>query len=192
MTLDDASLLSFARQCAKAYCRRYAAQSQFDDAVQEACVYLLENRGKWTQPAAKLKRRVVGELVRKYQNERKLRSKFYRPIQYVESAPEEIADDADLERLERRDWLCARIRRAAANAGCADCLELLEAVALGEDVKSAASRFRVGVSKVRALYKRFLTELKKMSDAPGMILFDLADASEEETEECPLFKTESR
>ena len=192
MTLDDASLLSFARQCAKAYCRRYAAQSQFDDAVQEACVYLLENRGKWTQPAAKLKRRVVGELVRKYQNERKLRSKFYRPMQYVESVPDRIQDDADLEQIERRDWLCARIRRAASNAERADCMEFFAAVALGEDIKTASARFRMSVSQGRALYKRFLTELKKLSDAPGMVLFDLSDAQDEEIEQCPLFKIESR
>ena len=81
MTIDDENLEVFARKCAAAYCRRFSNWSQLEDATQDAAVFLLANRDKWTKPAPVLFRRTVGQLVRNYQEERKLRTKT--PIRIV-------------------------------------------------------------------------------------------------------------
>ena len=71
--LDDSRLLTFAQSCASLYCKKHNSFQQFDDATQEACLYLLQHREKWSQSEQSLRCRVVGELERKYQNERGLR-----------------------------------------------------------------------------------------------------------------------
>lgn len=71
--IDDSSMYEFAKSCASSYCRKHNVRRQFDDATHDAVVYLLEHREKWSQSNQTLKRRVVGELERQYQNVKGLR-----------------------------------------------------------------------------------------------------------------------
>lgn len=73
--MTDNDVLQLAQESARVYCRRYSSYENYDDAVGDACVYLLEHREKWDQEPRKLKRRVVGELVRGYQRAHGLRLK---------------------------------------------------------------------------------------------------------------------
>lgn len=72
--LDDSTLYAFALSCARNYCQRFAS-SDLDDATQEASLYLIQNRDKWNRPRNYLRKRVIFELVRRYQNKNGLRRK---------------------------------------------------------------------------------------------------------------------
>lgn len=72
--LDDSTLYAFALSCARNYCQRFAS-SDLDDATQEASLYLLQIRDKWDRPRNYLRKRVIFELVRRYQNKHGLRRK---------------------------------------------------------------------------------------------------------------------
>lgn len=158
--IDDDSLYSFARSCANAYCRKFGAPSQFDDATQEACLYLLERRDKWTLEARFLKRRVVFELVRRYQNEHGLRrtNMLKRVDLDVGRLSERNRDDAKAQ--EARATIDETIR----NGGLELDREIVELIVDGWTRKEIAKRYGVPFREISEIYKRFLRELRKLSD----------------------------
>ena len=93
--ISDANVLDFARKCASLYCNRRNAWLSYDDALQDACLYLLEHRDRWADPEKVLKIRVVGELVRKYQNEHGLRLKNIPRFTSLEYEDAKFAQSSD-------------------------------------------------------------------------------------------------
>jgi hypothetical protein len=192
IVLDDDSLFEFAQRCARAYCKKYGCQDQFDDAVGESCAFLLKlkQKGYWeTLPDRELKRRTVLALVRWYQDATKKRSKFYRPM-VADPIAEEVPDDDDLfERLEREEEFLTFIRRALVNAECVGYIDVIVDVARGGGVADVARKHKAKATSVRSLYKRFLFELNKLDRKRGVKIINAEDATEDEKKSCPLLMT---
>lgn len=192
-TLTEDTLFEFAQDCAKVYCARHAAWRRYDDAVQEACVFLLRQRdkGKWeTLSKPQLMFRTVNALVRWYQQEKRIRNKFRVEIEYG-GAPDVADPQNDYERVDNFDEFHALSVRAARNAQLSGCVEMLEELARGYDALETVKKYGIAPTRARELYRKFLFEFKKLQPSPGMSVFDPDEMTEEEKIECPLFKTES-
>ena len=152
--MTDDQLFSFAQKCAKAYCSEYGAWSQEEDAVQEACVFLLKNRAKWDLPDSTLRTRTVLALVRWYQNENGLRRKTR--LQRV---------DLDVELVEeRKDDALAIIDAALERFPYEQ--DIIRDLIAGFDRKTVAKNHKIRLSEVDRIFKEFKSELCKFSDLP--------------------------
>jgi len=168
--IDDATLFDFARSCAREYCRRFSS-TNLDDATQEASLYLLEHRDRWNRPRNYLRKRVVYELVRKYQNESGLRRK--NKLRKVE------LDVFQLTRKKREDPDAEEAREiveeAIKDGKLEDVREVVELIVDGWNRKQIARKLGVPFRDVSEVYKTFLRELKKYGEP-----------SEEEKKKFPL------
>jgi len=168
--IDDATLFDFSRSCAREYCRRFNS-TNLDDATQEASLYLLEHREKWNHPRNYLRKRVVYELVRKYQNESGLRRK--NKLRKVE------LDVFQLTRKKREDPDAEEAREiveeAVKDGKLEDVREVVELIVDGWNRKQIAKKLGVPFRDVSEVYKTFLCELKKYGEP-----------SEEEKKKFPL------
>ena len=188
MKLDDDSLAKLARYCASSYCKQYNCWDQYDDAIGESCLFLLalKEKGCWqTLAPPQLAHRTKFQLVRWYQNENKTRCKHR-----LKRAPfeEQIAVvDERLDEIDRRDEDMSVIRRAATNAGCLDCLDLVVDVVYGMTIEATARKYNVNSRMFRNVYSKFRFELQKIASGnSGVEIVDGADLTEEEIESCPL------
>ena len=168
--IDDATLFDFSRSCAREYCRRFNS-TNLDDATQEASLYLLEHRDRWNRPRNYLRKRVVYELVRKYQNESGLRRKNkLRKVELdVFQLSKKKREDPDAE--EAREI----VEEAVKDGKLEDVREVVELIVDGWNRKQIAKKLGVPFRDVSEVYKTFLRELKK---------FD--EPSEEEKKKFPL------
>lgn len=152
--MTDDQLFPLAQKCASAYCSKFGSWAQFDDATQEACVFLLRNRTKWSLPENELRNRTVLALVRWYQNENGLRRKSR--LQRV---------DLDVELVEERkdDALAiidAALERFPYEQG------IIRDLIAGFDRKTVAKNHKIRLSEVDRIFKEFKSELCKFSDLP--------------------------
>lgn len=176
--LQISELDSFARYCALEYCRRYCGGSRdaFGDAYGITSVYLLKHQRLWTVVSrAELLRRSLLNLIRVYQDEHGLRRKTPTRRATVDDYPpiENWADwRDDLDEVDRRDEARNLVRRAAANAGVEDRLDLLLAIADGATRREVAERFATTVSDVDRIWKSFQYEALKIGDADGVKIDD--------------------
>lgn len=154
--MTDEQLFPFARACASAYCARYGAWSQLDDATQEACVFLLKNRAKWNRSESALRNRTILALVRWYQNENGLRRKtrLQRVDFDVENVPATDKEDD------------ARAIVEAALERFPDEEAIIRDLIAGADRKTVATNHKVRLSEVDRIFKEFKSELCKFSDQP--------------------------
>lgn len=157
--IDDATLFDFSRSCAREYCRRFNS-TNLDDATQEASLYLLEHREKWNRPRNYLRKRVVYELVRKYQNESGLRRKNkLRKVELdVFQLTKKKREDPDAE--EAREI----VEEAVKDGKLEDVREVVELIVDGWNRKQIAKKFGVPFRDVSSIYKRFLRELRKFKE----------------------------
>ena len=164
--MTDDQLFPLAQKCASAYCSKFGSWAQFDDATQEACVFLLRNRTKWSLPENELRNRTVLALVRWYQNENGLRRKSR--LQRV---------DFDVEKIEAEETENAARAVIEAALERFDEKELILDLITGAGRKQVAEKYGVRLSEVDRIYKEFKTELCKFSNKPV----------KGEIESCPLF-----
>lgn len=168
--IDDATLFDFSRSCAREYCRRFNS-TNLDDATQEASLYLLQHRDRWNRPRNYLRKRVVFELVRRYQNESGLRRK--NKLRKVE------LDVFQLSRKKREDPDAEEAREiveeAVKDGKLEDVREVVELIVDGWNRKQIAKKLGVPFRDVSEVYKTFLRELKKYGEP-----------SEEEKKKFPL------
>lgn len=157
--IDDATLFDFSRSCAREYCRRFNS-TNIDDATQETSLYLLEHRDRWNRPRNYLRKRVVYELVRKYQNESGLRRK--NKLRKVE------LDVFQLTRKKREDPDAEEAREiveeAIKDGKLEDVREVVELIVDGWNRKQIARKLGVPFRDVSSVYKTFLRELKKYGE----------------------------
>ena len=168
--IDDATLFDFSRSCAREYCRRFNS-TNLDDATQEASLYLLEHRDRWNRPRNYLRKRVVYELVRKYQNESGLRrkNKLHKVELDVFQLTRKKREDPDAE--EAREI----VEEAVKDGKLEDVREVVELIVDGWNRKQIARKLGVPFRDVSEVYKTFLRELKKYGEP-----------SEEEKKKFPL------
>ncbi len=189
MTLDDDSLVKLARHCASSYCKQYKCWDRYDDAIGESCLFLLnlKEKGFWdTLEPSQLAHRTKLQLVRWYQNENKTRRKYRLKRAPFEERIAIVVDDR-IDEIDRRDEDLSVIRRAAANAGCLDCLEPVLDVVYGMTIEATARKYNVNSRMFRNVYSKFRFELQKIASGSGGVeIVDIADLTEEEIESCPL------
>ena len=168
--IDDATLFDFSRSCAREYCRRFNS-TNLDDATQEASLYLLQHREKWNRPRNYLRKRVVYELVRKYQNESGLRrkNKLHKVELDVFQLTKKKREDPDAE--EAREI----VEEAVKDGKLEDVREVVELIVDGWNRKQIAKKLGVPFRDVSEVYKTFLRELRKFGEP-----------SEEEKKKFPL------
>ena len=146
--------------------------SQFDDATQEACLFLLKNRDKWNRPDAYLRFRTFYALIRQWQNEHKARRR--RRLSQVDAPLETIAvyDRS----IDARDVIETAIQRARLENESAIVWELVDR----RPRREVAAEHGTTVARVTEIYKRLVHAIGVLSDEP------LPD----EEESCPLFYPE--
>lgn len=171
--LEEDKLFEFAKECAAIYCQRRSAWSQFDDATQEACLFLLKNRDKWTLPQKFLRKQTVFALVRWYQNERRLRRQ--RKLERVDMPTETLFDANEQEqKIEAREIVELAIANAKETSGIfRDYLE-------GRTLREIAEKHGTTTWRALEVVKNVKREIAKLSDEP----------LEGEKEECPLLYPE--
>ena len=176
--IDDATLFDFSRSCAREYCRRFNS-TNLDDATQEASLYLLEHRDRWNRPRNYLRKRVVYELVRKYQNESGLRRKNkLRKVELdVFQLTKKKREDPDAE--EAREI----VEEAVKDGKLEDVREVVELIVDGWDRKQIAKKLGVRFCDVSEIYRRFFQELRKYDDADE-------EPTEQEKKDFPLLYLE--
>ena len=194
MALDDDNLDSFARKCAAAYCKRFANWNQFDDAVQNAAIFLLEHRDKWQKPPAVLFRRTVGQLIRNYQDERKLRTK--NPIRIVsgdvdrataKNETDEIDDRLDSGGPSADDRRWSIIERAIQQPELVGKREIVRAIAAGKSNAEIAAAFNLSPGRISQIFAEFKTVCQRLALRPGLIDTKRIDPTPAERNETPLF-----
>jgi DNA-directed RNA polymerase specialized sigma24 family protein len=155
--IDDATLFDFSRSCAREYCRRFNS-ANLDDATQEASLYLLEHRDRWSRPRNYLRKRVVYELVRRYQNEIGLRRKNkLRKVEFdVFQFARKKRDDPDAE--EAREI----IEEAIKDGKLEQDREIVELIVDGWTRSEIAGKYDVKFWEISDVYKRFLHALQKI------------------------------
>lgn len=121
-----------------------------------------------------LKRRVVFELVRKYQNERGLRRT--NPLRRVDVDVDTLAAKPARASAEAREAK-ATIDESIRSGRLEFAREIVELFVDGWTRKEIAKRYGVTFKEISGIYKRFLRELRKLTDA----------ASVDEKEKYPLF-----
>lgn len=185
--MDESRLFEFAKSCAKSYCARFQQPSQFDDATQEVCRFLLKNRDKWNRSDGELKWRCVKRLIRWYQELHGLRRKKNKPLVRVD-APLEMVESRDGENEENdaRLYNLDLIQRAIRQSNLpSDWVEDL--VYWKKTQKQVAAERGVSVSYIARRFARFKQEIERLFGVKGVEIVDAP--TKEEIEECPLFST---
>ncbi len=158
--IDDATLFDFSRSCAREYCRRFSS-TNLDDATQDASLYLLEHRDRWNRPRNYLRKRVVYELVRKYQNESGLRRKNKLrkvDLDVFQLSKKKKRDDPDAE--EAREI----VEEAIKDGKLEQDREIVELIIDGWNRTRIARKLALPFCDVSDVYKRFLRELRKFDE----------------------------
>lgn len=185
--LTESNLFEFAQKCARAYCARFKAWSRLDDAVGDACAYLLERKEKWSQPERTLKARVVGELTRLYQNEFGLRLKQppKRASVDVEKLEDVAKENGATRGIRSDDSLLEIMRRALDQPDVAPYRDAIEDIlCLDYSKKEIAEKHGLTQSQLSVVYKRYKNACRRLVPGRGVVI---VDSSLDATEETPLF-----
>ncbi len=103
--LEENNVFNLAIDISRFYCKRFKSWEQFDDATQEASLWLLKNRHKWSLTEKELISRGFLALVRWYQNANGLRRK-YKLAKVTFDNFTNILDETDIEsNLEYNDLI---------------------------------------------------------------------------------------
>lgn len=184
--MTDADVVAVAEKAANIYCRKYASVDQFDDALGEASLFLLEHRDVWNATTRAIVVRVVGALVRNYQNAHGLRLKN----------PPKFVDGLEL------DTFAASSRRSASVCDprltlVEDLLQsplfaeystaILELVDGHSTKKEIAQRHGLRPRELTRIYKSFRRVV--IANARGVTIVDPRDDADDPdvVASCPLF-----
>lgn len=164
--IDDTTLFDFCSKCASQYCKRYGRRSDYDDAYQDAVVYLLEHREKWVQDAGVLMKRVIGELIRGYQKSHGLRLKrrahrVFIDLSRVSRQIPEVMNLIEVEESRRRRL----VERALGQPDISRYRPLLESVLSGEHKGATARRYGITEGRLSQILKQFRSACLRLSEA---------------------------
>ena len=195
--LEEEKIFEFAASCARAYCKKYRAWGQYDDAVQEVAVFLLENRSLWSKPRAVLRQRAVGVLVRNYQNERRLRTKT--PLRLItgtefekvdERRPEKEVDER-LDSGVSTDPRLEIIERALRRPDVAPNADVIRMILSGRPRKEISAVFKLSQGRLSQIFDSFKRVCRQIElrNGSASVLVDTKkeDPTPEERAENPLF-----
>lgn len=151
--IEEKDVLPFAKAVARSYCSLSGSWNNYDDAVGESCVFLLEHREFWIRPTTWLKRRVIGQLIRNYQNERGLRRKHKTTTNHVDEsliAPQK--DKTDSNKVDERNRI---IDRALQQPDVAQDSAIIRDILGGVSREEVAKKYKITQGRVSQLFHQF-------------------------------------
>lgn len=168
--LSEVDLFEFAQKVATFYCRKHNKWDDYDDAVQEVCVHLLENRSHLEKSEKILYRQEFLRLVRWYQNANGLRRKH--KIDRSDYPVSDLSTDGSVSNEKEEAYALLEI--AMTNGSfCAKEREILWSLiykASRVDIvkTDGLSKKTYGLSKreILRLKKKLEVELSRLSDVP--------------------------
>lgn len=182
ITEDD--VFEFAQKCARAYCRRFNAWSRLDDAIGDACAYLLEHREKWSNSNGALTVRVVGELISSYQKEYGL---------LLKNSPKIVVGDMSRVEDSRKtndDPRFEIMRRALRQPEIAPYAEIVEdIISLNYTRAEIAKKHGSTQSRLSQIFKTYKNVCRRLSEVQSVELAnpDELDLTTKEKEKMELF-----
>lgn len=182
--LTDEGLDEFAQECAAAYCRRYHARRQFDDAYGYAALFLISKRESWkTHTKRELKRLCVFNLIDVYRSASKNRNK-HQLVRADKRVDGLVYDRDHVKEYDEREEARRLVAVAALNAGVADCLPLLFELADGKTQREAAYERGCSLRTINRIYALFKRELLKLGKERGVVIVE----PEDDVSDLPLFR----
>lgn len=184
MYVTDDDVFTLAKKSARLYCKKFNAFNQLDDAISEACVFILTQRRRGRLEALEepqIKRRTVLALIRWFQNENGLRRTT--KLTRVPLSDEHESNKSSINEYEERETQLNLIRRAASNAQALDCLDVIYSIFTGEAIANVCKSKRLNKKIIAKVFIRFKFELGKLMRADTFEVENNGD-----TEKCPLFK----
>lgn len=191
--LTENELESFAKSCASSYCRRFNCWTQLDDASQESALFLWQHRDKWsTKTKAQLRKRTIGQLIRNYQNEKKLRTKS--PLVFVSREDFDVKSESTSEADQEKDRAekLAIIERALRQPDAeivAYKTAIREVLAGTEKKATIAARHGISPGRLSQVFSHFTIVCKRLALGESSELIDTSkeDPTSEELASMPLF-----
>ncbi len=161
--LEEKDVFQFAERVAKSYCARVNNYRNIDDAVSEACVFLLEHRDQWNRPPQWLYRRAVGQLIRNFQNEHGLRRKnraFYTENYDLQTHAETVEVDAP----KRTDARIRIIERALKQPDFVEYAEVVRDIVAGMARTDIALKHNITQGRISQIFNRFKTVCQRLDE----------------------------
>lgn len=170
--LSEVDLFEFAQKVATFYCRKHNKWDDYDDAVQEVCVHLLENRSYLEKSEKILYRQEFLRLVRWYQNTNGLRRKHK-----IVRADYPVVDLSIGDEENEKEEVNALFEKAMSNGSfCDKEREILWKLVYRISRDEISKSYGISNKEVLMLKKKLEVELSRLSDAPV----------KGEVESCPL------
>lgn len=155
MVMIESDVYEVAKTAAFSYCKKFRAFKQFDDAISEAALFLLEHKTIWEKPRRTIVIRVVGALVRNYQNAHGARLKN-RPLFYRD---EYDFDNIALENTLDEKRLLVEWKKDVENTlkqrEFEEYVDVIRDLISGLSVTAVAKKYRIPQRRIRNVFKRF-------------------------------------
>lgn len=160
--LSEVDLFDFARKVATFYCRKHNKWDDYDDAVQEVCVHLLENRSQLEKSECILRRQEFFRLVRWYQDSNGLRRKHK-----IVRADYPVVDLSTDDEENEKEEVNSLFERAMSNGSfCEKEREILWKLIYRISRDEISKSYGISNKEVLRLKKKLEVELSRLSDAP--------------------------
>ena len=170
--ISEVDLFEFAQKVAAFYCRKNNRWDDYDDAVQEVCVHLLENRSHLEKNECMLRRQEFFRLVRWYQDSNGLRRK-----NKIVRSDYPVVDLSIGDEENEKEEVNSLFERAMSNGSfCDKEREILWKLIYRISRDEIAKSYGISNKEVLKLKKKLEVELSRLSDAPV----------KGEVESCPL------
>lgn len=161
--LKEYALESFAESVARIYCARFNDWNLYDDAKQEASVWLLKNRRLWTKPKKELTWRTFLAVCRWYQDQHGTRRKHKLKLVYQDDV--EVMTETNVEeRIDAKELFEQVVEQALILSKTQDDEELIRRHLSGETIQEAANRLGVGRYNIKRRIAPFKTAYNQIVD----------------------------
>lgn len=171
--ISEVDLFEFAQKVATFYCRKHNKWDDFDDAVQEVCVHLLENRSYLEKSEKILYRQEFLRLVRWYQDTNGLRRKH--KIVRADYPVSDLSTDSNDSNNKEETYALFEI--AMSNGSfCEKEREILWKLIYKASRDEITNSYGISYKEVLRIKKKLEVELSRLSDSPV----------KGEVESCPL------
>lgn len=161
--LSEVDLFEFAQKVATFYCRKHNKWDDYDDAVQEVCVHLLENRSYLEKSEKILYRQEFLRLVRWYQNTNGLRRKH--KIVRADYPVSDLSTDSNDSNDKEETYALFEIAMKKGSF-CAEEREILWKLIYRISRDEIAKSYGISNKEVLRLKKKLEVELSRLSDSP--------------------------
>ena len=161
--IDESNIFRFAKKVASFYCSKYNNWDQYDDAVQEVCIHLLENRSHLEKSEKILYRQEFLRLVLWYQNSNGLRRKH--KIDRSDYPVSDLSTDGSVSNEKEEAYALFEI--AMTNGSfCAKEREILWSLIYKASRVDIAKSYGLSKREILRLKKKLEVELSRLSDVP--------------------------